>query len=892
MSSDLLSRLQAVAGEEAREQLLLQLRLETLSPAVQRAVQSAAIPHWFDVPFLEALLDEADGTTLQSDFEELTNLSFVERFPGRGYNVHERTRRLLLNNLWQNDPDRYRTLSDRAAAYCATQDSDNSDWQMERIYHLLVSQPEEGSRQLRHKALTWRNFPHTDYDKVEALVRLALEHLEAGRLSPQHEGWAVFWQAHIDWLYGREAEAKRRLLQITADAAEEPVLAAEKNRALGDLYRKATAFDEALSAYREALRLYRGLGDRRNATIVQGLLDDPRLDTKGLLAATEQDATEITKTKVISDWSARIRQTLLENVRSTWIDGVLNQSLQHELALEQEATAVVQPVPLTLHVPGQIDRELPPDMSIRQLFEASGRSLLILGAPGSGKTITLLQLTRELLKQARADSRASIPLVFNLSSWEKKQGSLAAWLVEEAFLQYQLKRSFTRDELLPSGSIVLLLDGLDEVPLAARSNCVAAINVFLQAHPVGVAVCSRTADYDELNQKLKMQQAVVLQPLSGRQIEEFLAGAISDEATLQLVSGLLRRDRQLRELARTPLMLNVVVLTYQDTDVTEMAGAETVADRRRHLLARYVDRMLNRPPLTADGYHQDRAVSWLAHLAREMQKQGHSVFYLEDMQPTFLTQRSFAWYTGSVGLVGGLVGGLSVGLVEGLTEGLIFGLILGLVLGPVGGLVRLTQGITMRERLQWLIPTKKRFVTLAWSGTWYGLVFGLVFGLSVGLTDGLVEALVSGLIVGLILGLVGGLVGSLGAFFDAPPVEARLQPGRGVRSSLRNGILMTLVGAPVFGVIGIIFDYWLNGGGDIVTFILAALLPVAFLYYGGLAFIQHYTLRVALAAQHRLPLRLIPFLEAMNRRVILRRVGGGYIFVHRTLLEYFADLDV
>ena len=33
------------------------------------------------------------------------------------------------------------------------------------------------------------------------------------------------------------------------------------------------------------------------------------------------------------------------------------------------------------------------------------------------------------------------------------------------------------------------------------------------------------------------------------------------------------------------------------------------------------------------------------------------------------------------------------------------------------------------------------------------------------------------------------------------------------------------------------------------------------------------------------------FLEYAHQRILLRRVGGGYMFVHKLLLDYFADLD-
>jgi hypothetical protein len=39
------------------------------------------------------------------------------------------------------------------------------------------------------------------------------------------------------------------------------------------------------------------------------------------------------------------------------------------------------------------------------------------------------------------------------------------------------------------------------------------------------------------------------------------------------------------------------------------------------------------------------------------------------------------------------------------------------------------------------------------------------------------------------------------------------------------------------------------------------------------------------------PLNLVRFLDHAISRILLRKVGGGYIFVHRMLLEYFASLE-
>lgn len=58
---------------------------------------------------------------------------------------------------------------------------------------------------------------------------------------------------------------------------------------------------------------------------------------------------------------------------------------------------------------------------------------------------------------------------------------------------------------------------------------------------------------------------------------------------------------------------------------------------------------------------------------------------------------------------------------------------------------------------------------------------------------------------------------------------------------------------------------------------------------GGLTILRHYTLRWLLAHSHTFPLDARRFLDDATARTLLRRVGGGYSFVHRRLLDYFAD---
>ncbi len=60
------------------------------------------------------------------------------------------------------------------------------------------------------------------------------------------------------------------------------------------------------------------------------------------------------------------------------------------------------------------------------------------------------------------------------------------------------------------------------------------------------------------------------------------------------------------------------------------------------------------------------------------------------------------------------------------------------------------------------------------------------------------------------------------------------------------------------------------------------------MFWGGLLRLRHYVLRLVLWLTRSAPLNYVRFLDASADRLFLHKVGGGYIFTHRLLLEYFA----
>jgi predicted NACHT family NTPase len=176
-----------------------------------------------------------------------------------------------------------------------------------------------------------------------------------------------------------------------------------------------------------------------------------------------------------------------------------------------------------------------------------------------------------------------MPVVFNLSSWAIKRQPLADWLVEELHVKYQVPRKLAR-EWVDTDQILTLLDGLDEVTPSARTACAEAINAFRQEHGLlPTVVCCRSAEYSTQKTRLLLQQAVAVQPLTAQQIDTYLLLAGEQLAVLRTA---LQDDPMLQELAATPLMLSVLMLTYHGKSVED-------SPRRNH--SRYNDDRSLRP---------------------------------------------------------------------------------------------------------------------------------------------------------------------------------------------------------------------------------------------------------------------------------------------------------
>jgi hypothetical protein len=233
-------------------------------------------------------------------------------------------------------------------------------------------------------------------------------------------------------------------------------------------------------------------------------------------------------------------------------------------------------------------------------------------------------------------------------------------------------------------------------------------------------------------------------------------------------------------------------------------------------------------------------------------------------------------------------------LIDGMLAGMIGGLHIGLCVGLIGSFMNLRPIETIRISLVNISTRLRRAIKdgmiVAFSGA---LVFGLLGGLNGWLRSGLLRVSLGryGAYVdlswkdGVLLGLQVGLAFGLVALLSSEAVDTRRSPNQGTRRSARMGLLAGLT----FGILSTLGN-WRIYGGEYAVFYGPATLLVVGLFGGGLFCIRHLVLRLMLWSNGSAPLRYERFLNHAVEFLFLRKVGGGYIFIHRMLLEYFASL--
>jgi len=334
--------------------------------------------------------------------------------------------------------------------------------------------------------------------------------------------------------------------------------------------------------------------------------------------------------------------------------------------------------------------QLPAKVNIMQVFDRMKGKLLILGNPGGGKTTTLVELARRLVIRAEKEENRLIPVLLDFSTWQNNNREISDWLVEQLKFKYNIPKKITR-EWLEDRQLLPLIDGFDRVSPELSENCLEKINKFsVDFQPKHLVICSSFAAYKNCQNKLRVNAAVLLQPLTNSQIQDYLLVARSRE-----LWNYIQDEPELLNLAQIPLMLSMMTLAYEEILIAAWRRITSKDGREKYLLNAYIRSQLggetnykwyskNQEPLP------EQTKRWLAWLAQRMAAENIQEFRIEKLQSSWLDPHGeLQTYQLIVNLISVLFWGFTFGFMFTLVWELKEGLISGAIGGLIGGLIAL-----------------------------------------------------------------------------------------------------------------------------------------------------------------------------------------------------------
>lgn len=203
---------------------------------------------------------------------------------------------------------------------------------------------------------------------------------------------------------------------------------------------------------------------------------------------------------------------------------------------------------------------------------ANYRRLMVIGQPGSGKTMMLKHIVLTYgRKKLTMLPDGTVPILLELHRLNDAE------LTEDKLIQ-EITVAFSRENFpnaerfvrksLKQGRLMLLLDGLDEINSSSRTQVVYQIRELLDIYRQCRAIITcRVAVYNGEFSELADQTLSVVE-FSDHQIHRFLDAwkeqMPSDKSVAHLMQTLQDRPRIIA-LARNPLLLTIIAYLYTDT---------------------------------------------------------------------------------------------------------------------------------------------------------------------------------------------------------------------------------------------------------------------------------------------------------------------------------------
>ncbi|MFE5891181.1 NACHT domain-containing protein [Streptomyces sp. NPDC056462] len=578
------------------------------------------------------------------------------------------------------------------------------------------------------------------------------------------------------------------------------------------------------------------------------------------------------------------------------------------------------------------------------------RRLVVTGGAGVGKTTLCMQLMLSLLEPRADNEAAPVPVLVSASSWNPSYLSdFTMWIAIEVGRSYPQIAALGPDiprRLTAGGHVLPVLDGLDELPDAARAMVVRTLGTLLTTQQPLILTC-RTDEFAQAVQEdgsvLRTATVIEPEPLTAQAAAVHLRRHLATPLTTEweiLLSGLEAPGPRtgpltiVAEAVTTPLDLGLLRATYavgnkSPAELLQSGRFATPAALRGHLLDRLIPALLEQNPPSPGSPDQlrprqshdpDAVRRWLEYLSWCLARQasatsgppeangGRDLRWWDLAALTVSRQllpivQLIAW-TAMLAIAGAAGGVLTHGTGENSPVAKAWGGgAVGLSLG-VFGLYFANNALAAEPRYVRFIHNirRARFRRRVFGGALLGCMGGSLCGLLASIVGAVwatvaqpppawSASVVSNLVYGLVMGAFTGMGVGFLLWADIALGENRSGTPLGSLRADRDAALLRLIGG--VGTAGLLFalTLWQNPGVDDLA--VGALIWVSIaicvgLFTGQRAWLA-YTMTVIHAARNRdLPFRLMRFLDDADRLGLLRAVGPVYQFRHAEFQDHLA----
>lgn len=507
--------------------------------------------------------------------------------------------------------------------------------------------------------------------------------------------------------------------------------------------------------------------------------------------------------------------------------------------------------------------------AIVKLFQQDGVEgrLLILGEPGTGKSQTLCALGASLLAKIRPVD--PVPVLLDVTGWQGEE--FRPWVIDQLWIRYRVPRNCAVTWLNTS-QLVLLVDGFDALSSRDQRSCAKAMDTLMRSNPEqAIALCCQRQALELTGITFNyFNSGVQIIPFAAQQVKDYVMGVDLPD----LWKGI-KGSKSLQHLARFPLMLNLLVESYDGVP----------AANRGELIEQYVNAQLTKDigqsPHARRSDALKRFLVWLAQHLGQRERE----FAIDELNPN--------WLPGSQQLLYRLLLAAALMLIIGGIGG---SWLLGLAIGIVASQVDVDRFFRYRLSLAslregaWIMP----LLTAILLGTVLAVPLGIFIGALVaqftsGVTAGLYSA-AGGMTLGFWAGV---LAQSWGGIQHAIGFKQRFNQDTG--SALINGILLAAAYGVMIGALVVISatvsSQPLSNLLDPSALRQLIAIVIGLALWASYA-LQHTILRILLGigSQGAVPLNLVAYLNEAVERKLLLRTGGSYSFIHEQIREQFAQI--